>query len=96
MTEAEVNLILSNVEIDRDNLDYIKMTGEICGKLRWDLVKLFASPKGSITVTPIPEGSIFYKDFYECSRAIGIGTELMPDGVVRKYPVDGQGKEIKL
>lgn len=42
MTEAEVHLLLSNVVIDNDNLDYIKATGEICGKLRWDLVKLFA------------------------------------------------------
>lgn len=40
--EKEVHLKLSDVEIDNDNLDYIKMTGEICGKLRDDLVKSFA------------------------------------------------------
>ncbi len=44
MTEAEVHLLLSKVVIDNDNLDYIKATGEICGKLRLDLVKLFAIP----------------------------------------------------
>jgi len=44
MTEREVHLELSNIKIDNDNLDYIKMTGEICGKLRDDLVKLFAIP----------------------------------------------------
>ncbi len=44
MTEQEVHLLLSDVKIDNDNLDYIKMTGEICGKLRFDLVKLFAIP----------------------------------------------------
>jgi len=44
MTEQEVHLLLSDVKIDNDNLDYIKLTGEICGKLRWDLVNLFAIP----------------------------------------------------
>lgn len=44
MNEREVHLKLSDVKIDNDNLDYIKMTGEICGKLRDDLVKLFAIP----------------------------------------------------
>ena len=44
MTEAEVHIKLSEIVIDNDNLDYIKETGEICGKLRWDLVKLFAIP----------------------------------------------------
>lgn len=44
MTENEIHLKLSDVKIDNDNLDYIKATGEICGKLRWDLVKLFAIP----------------------------------------------------
>lgn len=44
MDEKEVHLKLSDVKIDNDNLDYIKMTGEICGKLRDDLVKLFAIP----------------------------------------------------
>lgn len=43
MTEAEIHLKLSKIKIDNDNLDYIKMTGELCGKLRWDLVKLFAT-----------------------------------------------------
>jgi len=42
MNEREVHLKLSEVKIDNDNLDYIKMTGEICGKLRDDIVKLFA------------------------------------------------------
>jgi hypothetical protein len=51
MTEEEIHLKLSEVVIDNDNLDYIKLTGEICGKLRWDLVKLFAIPdvSGSFT-----------------------------------------------
>jgi len=40
--EKQLHLILSDVKIDNDNLDYIKMTGEICGKLRWDLVELFS------------------------------------------------------
>lgn len=44
MNEREVHLKLSDIKIDNDNLDYIKMTGEICGKLRDDLVKLFAIP----------------------------------------------------
>ena len=44
MTEQEVHLLLSDVKLDNDNLDYIKATGEICGKLRWDLVKIFAMP----------------------------------------------------
>jgi len=50
MTEREVHLELSNIKIDNDNLDYIKMTGEICGKLRDDLVKLFAIPVVSNSV----------------------------------------------
>lgn len=44
MTEKEVHLKLSNIKIDNDNIDYIKMTGEITGKLRDDLVKLFSLP----------------------------------------------------
>lgn len=44
MNEKEVHLKLSEIKIDNDNLDYIKMVGEICGKLRDDLVKLFAIP----------------------------------------------------
>lgn len=44
MNEREVHLKLSDIKIDNDNLDYIKTTGEICGKLRDDLVKLFAIP----------------------------------------------------
>lgn len=43
MTDNEIHLKLSDIKIDNDNLDYIKATGEICGKLRWDLVKLFNS-----------------------------------------------------
>ena len=50
MNKREIHLKLSEVEIDNDNLDYIKMTGEICGKLRWDLVKLFAIPDTSYTL----------------------------------------------
>lgn len=42
MTEEEVHLKLSEIEIDNDNLDYIKLTGGIGGKLRDDLVKLFS------------------------------------------------------
>lgn len=44
MNDKEVHLKLSEIKIDNDNLDYIKFTGEICGKLREDLVKLFAIP----------------------------------------------------
>lgn len=42
MTENEIHSKLSEVKIDNDNLDYIKMVGEICGKLRYDLVAVFA------------------------------------------------------
>lgn len=42
MKKEEVHLKLSKVVIDNENLDYIKLTSEICGKLRDDLVKLFA------------------------------------------------------
>lgn len=42
MKEEYIHLKLSEVETDNDNLDYIKLTGEICGKLRRDLVKLFS------------------------------------------------------
>lgn len=41
MTDKEIHLKLSNIVLDNDNLDYMKLTGEICGKLRWDLVELF-------------------------------------------------------
>lgn len=57
MTEKEVHLKLSNIPIDNDNLDYIKATGEICGKLRDDLVKVFAD-------TDIPKVNETY-DFYD-------------------------------
>jgi len=50
MTEREVHLELSKIKIDDDNIDYIKKTGEICGKLRDDLVKLFATPDVSKSV----------------------------------------------
>lgn len=38
--EKEIHLKLSNIKIDNDNLDYIKATGELCGKLRWELVDM--------------------------------------------------------
>ena len=44
MTEAEVHLKLSEIKIDNDNLDYMKLVGAISGKLRYDLVKLFCQP----------------------------------------------------
>lgn len=34
-----LHIILSKIDIDKDNLDYIKANEEICGKLRWDLVE---------------------------------------------------------
>jgi len=53
MNEREVGLKLSEIKIDNDNLDYMKLVGEICGKLRDDLVKLFSTPdtnSGSYTL----------------------------------------------
>lgn len=44
-SEEEIHIKLSEVVIDNDNLDYIKVVGEICGKLRYDLVKTFAGAK---------------------------------------------------
>lgn len=44
MTENQIHVELSNIKIDKDNLDYIKLCGEITGNLRWDLVKLFSTP----------------------------------------------------
>lgn len=41
MTEREASLKLSEIKLDNDNLDYMKLTGEICGKLREDLIELF-------------------------------------------------------
>lgn len=43
--EKEIHLKLSEIVIDNDNLDYIKAQGEICGKLRDDLVKMFSEPE---------------------------------------------------
>jgi len=42
MTKGEIYLKLSNIKIDNNNLDSIKTTGKICGKLRDDLVDLFS------------------------------------------------------
>ena len=53
MTKKEAHLKLSEIKIDNDNLDYIKSTGEICGKLRDDLVKLMS----------IPDKRYFYFDY---------------------------------
>jgi hypothetical protein len=42
MKNKKTYLKLSEIKIDNDNLDYIKHTGELYGKLNWNLVKLFA------------------------------------------------------
>jgi hypothetical protein len=78
MNEREVHLKLSDVKIDNDNLDYIKMTGEICGKLRDDLVKLFAIPNVRLSL-PDAENIDYLRGFID-----GYGGEephgVMPDG----------------
>ena len=41
----KIHIMLSGIKIDNDNLDYIKLTGEICGNLRWDLVEAIKNLK---------------------------------------------------
>ena len=41
----KIYIMLSGIKIDNDNLDYIKLTGEICGNLRWDLVEAIKNLK---------------------------------------------------
>lgn len=41
----KIHIMLSGIKIDNDNLDYIKLTGEICGNLRWDLVEAIINLK---------------------------------------------------
>lgn len=41
----KIHIMLSGIKIDNDNLDYIKLTGEICGNLRCDLVEAIKNLK---------------------------------------------------
>ena len=70
MTERDAHLKLSEIKIDNDNLDYIKMTGEICGKLRWDLVKLFAIPDviNQVCETCDPSDISSFGDNRKCNK----------------------------
>lgn len=80
MTEDEAHLKLSEIVIDSDNLDYIKATGEICGKLRYDLVKLFAT-------SDVSQRSELLKDFYayiDDKWALGMLTDKI-DEVIEGY-----------
>lgn len=43
ISEEDIHIALSSVKIDDDNLDYIKQIGEICGNLRWDIVKALST-----------------------------------------------------
>ena len=39
MVERELGIKLSDIKIDKDNLDYCVATGEIVGQLRTDIIK---------------------------------------------------------
>jgi hypothetical protein len=41
--EKQLHLKLSEIKIDKDNLDYCKANEELCGKLRWDLVDMISN-----------------------------------------------------
>lgn len=95
MTEKEIHLKLSEVVIDNDNLDYIKMTGEICGQLRWDLVKLFAIPDVNNNEVELKELKELYnqkrlqklqleKDLYEANKLL-IASGLKPNPIKQNY-----------
>jgi hypothetical protein len=55
MNEKKIHLKLSDVKLDNDNLEYMKLTGEICGKLRDDLVRLFSGPTETEAIDEVPE-----------------------------------------
>jgi len=99
MTEEEIHLKLSEVEIDNDNLDYIKLTGGIGGKLRDDLVKLFSisdvveRSSGRITVSFFRK---VYKQFIDEQISMTKMLELMTEQAHRadvcircQRPLDG-------
>lgn len=51
-----------------------------------DIGKVFVSGIGS-------EGSEHYRKMWDAA-SISVGTEILPNGVVRKFPVDDRGREI--
>lgn len=94
MNEKEIHLKLSEVKIDNDNLDYIKATGEICGQLRWDLVKIFATSDDTVQ---LPD-----TDFHCATCGTGFNDGVCPNcntnfiDITKKSPQKGEAIIVKL